>query len=211
MRGQFVGHGADLCPLLPGCRISFAAVTLSTSPPGPSIERWTNPGASTSTAAKGKQKARQTHLDLSVLDALPADLRAEVLTSYGLSEEDIAQLLEQQRPAKRARPADTAPYEPGRGGPQGETTPPELLEPGDAGSDHALGQTAKPPRTFVDEGAESIDSGGTTAKEDYVDKDDREGGDPPPVDGTQPCPVCGLGLFPFAAAAHALYHTEDES
>ena len=186
-----------------GSSISFAAVTLSTSPPGPSIERWTNPAASTTplSSAKGKQKALD--LDLSVLDALPADLRAEVLSSYGLSESDVALLLDAQRPAKRARPSDTAPSET-KLAHQERTYVDVDTQDQPTGDDHRneLEHDALQPN-FGQEADKLDDHGGETS-------DGEEAGEEGEDDtgGAQPCPACGLKLFPFAVAAHALYHVE---
>jgi hypothetical protein len=143
------------------------------------------------------------------LEALPLDLRAEVLSSYGLTESDVASLPKESRPNKRLRPGDTAPSEPDRDPIEvdwiDQDPPPEQVPsedgPPDDGLDDSRSWDVQELDDYDDTRAELDAEFGTSDEE--ADRRDRGRA------GTSPCPVCGLELFPFAAAAHALYHDND--
>lgn len=181
--------------------INFAALSLSTHAPGPSIEQWTkSSSSSTPTSSKGKHRA-PPDLDLSILNELPSDLRAEVLSSYGLSERDVAELLKDRRPLKLRKV-----FEEGQG---------SAVEKGGGEGQDLVDETVggvmeeRPELETMEADAEENTIGWRSdLEEDGEDADEEEWG----ADGEEEkeaCSICRLRVFPFALAAHALFHVAD--
>lgn len=136
---------------------------------------------------KGKQRAHIDpgflNIDLAVLAELPADLRAEVLDSYGITEDDlISRDAETARPVKRQRLEETAglPFE-----------VVDLLE--------AEEQSFRANEPVDEDDSASVSLG----DEDLTEwASDGEGG----ALETFQCSRCGAQLFDFSLQAHAAFH-----